>query len=127
MCTEPPPPTPKPTQEEWSPEDDEELSDRPDDIEEGMKLAHQDTFEAAKEKAGAGNISFSDIVNQIWHFSSVDYGTRYLCLGYNSIFSVPKVQFQKSPSLPDSKRIWCWLILCDDGMSAQFMELDSIV
>ena len=83
MCTEPPPPTPKPTQGTWSiheeEEEDEELSDNPDDIEGGHKLKNSSTFEAAKEKAGAGDIKFSDIVNEIWHFSSVDYGKR--CTG----------------------------------------------
>lgn len=140
------PPTPKPPQGSWSrpveedDDDDDEDDDRTsDDIEEGLRLKAMNTFETAKENIGTGKLSFADIVNDIWHFSSVDYGQRCwqardqknrkrieirilivspdLCMGYNSIYSAPKIRFQSSPSLPDSKRVWCWIILCDDGTS----------
>lgn len=37
------------------------------------ELVDPDTI---REQAASLNLTFSDIVNQIWHFSSVDYGPR---------------------------------------------------
>lgn len=38
------------------------------------------------------------------------------CLGYNSVYAVSGDHFRNEPSLPDGKRVWSWLILCEDGM-----------
>lgn len=77
------PPTPKPDTGSWShnagKEDDDEDEDyrTSDDIEEGLRRKTiSSTFEASKENIGTGNLGFADIVNEIWHFSTVDYGTR---------------------------------------------------
>ncbi|PGH05388.1 hypothetical protein AJ80_08356 [Polytolypa hystricis UAMH7299] len=77
---------------------------------------------SSRDSSGLGSIDFSHIVNQIWHFVSVDYGQRYLCLGYNSLYVVPGVDFHNSPSRPDGKRLWSWLILCDDGTVVSIQE-----
>ncbi|KAK2760773.1 hypothetical protein FQN54_002010 [Arachnomyces sp. PD_36] len=129
MMTKPKnPPTPKPDQGSWSgaaneDDSDDEVEERSThDIEEGLYLKPTSTWDDAKKKIGLGDLSFSDIVNDIWHFSSVDYGQRYLCMGYNSIYSVPEVHFHDNPNLPDSKRIWCWIILCDDGTVISIQE-----
>jgi hypothetical protein len=60
-------------------------------------------------------IKWGHIVNEIWHWHSVDWGQRYLCLGYNSLFTVKDVKFENGLNKPEGKRIWTWLILCDDG------------
>ena len=60
-------------------------------------------------------IEFGHIVNEIWHWCSVDWGQRYLCLGYNSLFTIKDVQLDNGLNKPEGKRIWCWLVLCDDG------------
>jgi hypothetical protein len=77
------PPTPKPTQGSWSQTTNEEEENvdeddgrTSDDIEEGLRMRNISTFETAKESIGTGKVTFSDIVNDIWHFSSLDYGRR---------------------------------------------------
>ena len=62
-----------------------------------------------------GKIEWGNIVNEIWHWHSVDWGQRYLCLGYNSLFTVKGVKLDNGLNKPEGKRIWTWLILCDDG------------
>jgi hypothetical protein len=60
-------------------------------------------------------IKWGHIVNEIWHWHSVDWGQRYLCLGYNSIFTIKDVKFDNGLNKPEGKRVWTWLVLCDDG------------
>lgn len=60
-------------------------------------------------------IKWGHIVNEIWHWHSVDWGQRYLCLGYNSIFTIKDVKLDNGLNKPEGKRIWTWLVLCDDG------------
>ena len=38
-----------------------------------------------------------------------------MCIGYNSLYAVPDVDFKNRPSFPEGKRVWAWLILCDDS------------
>lgn len=63
----------------------------------------------------SSEIKWGHIVNEIWHWHSVDWGQRYLCLGYNSLFTVKDVKLENGANKPEGKRIWTWLILCDDG------------
>jgi len=67
-------------------------------------------------------IKFGHIVNEIWHWHTVDWGQRYLCLGYNSLFTVPGVKLDNGLNKPEGKRIWCWLVLCDDGTVISIYE-----
>jgi hypothetical protein len=67
-------------------------------------------------------IKFGHIVNEIWHWHTVDWGQRYLCLGYNSLFTVPGVKLDNGLNRPEGKRIWCWLVLCDDGTVISIYE-----
>jgi hypothetical protein len=39
------------------------------------------------------------------------------CIGYNSLYVVPSVETPNGQGLPDGRRLWSWLILCDDGMT----------
>ncbi|MCJ1399472.1 hypothetical protein MMC11_002674 [Xylographa trunciseda] len=61
------------------------------------------------------------IVNEVWHYASVDWGSKYLCIGYNSLFNTAASlkahaeSTQKNQNRPAGKRVWMWLILCDDG------------
>ena len=66
------------------------------------------------EDTDLSKIKWGQIVNEIWHWHSVDWGQRYLCLGYNSVFTVKDVKLDNGPTKPAGKRIWTWLILCDD-------------
>src|SRR5271154_1767816 len=61
------------------------------------------------------DITFGDIVDDIWHFCSVDWGHRYLHVGYNSLFYIPDIEVRSGPDKPTGKRIWTSLVLCADG------------
>ena len=37
------------------------------------------------------------------------------CIGYNSLYTVSGLTLHNGPGLPDGKRLWSWLLLCDDG------------
>ncbi|EON61382.1 hypothetical protein W97_00596 [Coniosporium apollinis CBS 100218] len=60
------------------------------------------------------------LVNEVWHWSSVDWGRRYICLGYNSLHGVraklphEAIEQDSSEDLPEGKRVWTWLLLCED-------------
>ncbi|SLM37579.1 hypothetical protein LPUS_07476 [Lasallia pustulata] len=65
------------------------------------------------------DISHYNIINEVWHYSSVDWGHEYLCVGYNSLFNThtgqePRPAYTKQ-NHPEGKRLWTWLILCIDG------------
>ena len=38
------------------------------------------------------------------------------CIGYNSLYYVPKLEMPNGKGLPDGRRLWSWLILFDDGV-----------
>lgn len=72
---------------------------------------------------GINDINHWTIVDEVWHWSSVDWGRRYICLGYNALYNVHGDHTQVSDSendgttnvdLPHGKRVWSWLLLCDD-------------
>lgn len=62
-----------------------------------------------------------NIIDEIWHYSSIDFDKHYVCVGYNSVHTVPidpeegdaTVKARPS-SRPSGKRSWCWVMLCDD-------------
>ena len=90
-----------------------------------MQMQDEEAAFAASAPQTAGNqtlanrkltdIQLGHIVNEIWHWHTVDWGRRYLCLGYNSLFTVNGVKLDNGINKPEGKRIWTWLILCDDG------------
>ncbi|KAF7718302.1 Uncharacterized protein PECH_001110 [Penicillium ucsense] len=67
-------------------------------------------------------LTFGEVTDQIWHFSSVDYGPRYTCVGYNTLFVAPDVIVENGHDLPEGTRLWSWLILCDDGTLISIQE-----
>ncbi|EED24334.1 conserved hypothetical protein [Talaromyces stipitatus ATCC 10500] len=94
------------------------------DLEGAYHLDKLDPAVASAEVASLGYLSFSNIINQIWHFCSVDYGPKYTCIGYNSLYTV-KVNnkiLENGKGLPEGKRLWCWIILCDDGTVISMQE-----
>ncbi|OKL60249.1 hypothetical protein UA08_04581 [Talaromyces atroroseus] len=113
-----------------SPISTENLEDRTgrampvEDIEGAYHLEKLDPVAASSEVASLGHLSFSNIINQIWHFCSVDYGPKYTCIGYNSLYTVKINQkiLENGKGLPEGKRLWCWIILCDDGTVISMQE-----
>lgn len=67
------------------------------------------------------DLSHYQMVQDVWHWSSVDWGRRFVCLGYNSLHNVRTNNLQSdhdetdsTQDIPRGKRIWNWLILCED-------------
>ncbi|KAJ5382585.1 hypothetical protein N7517_000496 [Penicillium concentricum] len=127
MCTEPAHPTPKPTP---TPVPTKRSSQAPsiapsfvhevDDPENALK--HLADPNKSRESASFKNLTFSQVTDQIWHFSSVDHGPRYTCIGYNTLFVIPTLSQPNGKDLPDGKRLWTWLIQCDDGTIISIQE-----
>lgn len=88
---------------------------RKDDLEGAYILKELAAPEEKHATAFPKSLTFSQIHDQLWHFCTVDYGQRYTCIGYNSLYAIPNIQIENGPGLPDGKRLWSWLILCDDG------------
>jgi hypothetical protein len=61
------------------------------------------------------------IVNDLWHYSSIDFGRNYVCLGYNSLYGTkytgasPDGDVYEDDHLPHCHRVWTWLLLCKDS------------
>jgi hypothetical protein len=86
------------------------------------------------------DLSHYQLVNDVWHWSTVDWGRRckcrvlgsevemrlivvlVMCLGYNSLHNVrtkPREDAENDESdrcrdVPHGKRVWNWLLLCED-------------
>ncbi|EDU40010.1 conserved hypothetical protein [Pyrenophora tritici-repentis Pt-1C-BFP] len=61
------------------------------------------------------------LVDDVWHWSTVDQGRRYMCIGYNSLHNVRTKRTGEHPEttdrsrdIPHGKRVWNWLLLCED-------------
>ncbi|KAJ5883600.1 uncharacterized protein N7473_010486 [Penicillium subrubescens] len=87
-----------------------------DDIENGSAMTKK------YQSASFEGLTFGQVTDQIWHFSSVDYGPRYTCVGYNTLFVAPGVPVENGKDLPEGTRLWSWLILCDDGTLISIQE-----
>jgi Mg2+ and Co2+ transporter CorA len=66
--------------------------------------------------------NFTDIVNALWHFCTVDFGRRYLCIGWNALFFLPSPGTGAQSSKPHAIRVWSSLLLCDDGTIVSVFE-----
>jgi hypothetical protein len=68
------------------------------------------------------DLTHYQLVDDVWHWSTVDWGRRFVCLGYNSLHNVrtkpPEHQddgeASRSRDVPHGKRVWNWLLLCED-------------
>ncbi|PWY89725.1 hypothetical protein BO70DRAFT_384793 [Aspergillus heteromorphus CBS 117.55] len=118
MCTDPverpskAPVPPEPLKNNFRPMDRLRRS-RPDDIEDNP--LHDLEPEEIRAAASFRGLTFANVIDQIWHFCSVDYGPRYTCVGYNSLYVIPHLDMSNGKELPEGRRLWAWLILCDDG------------
>ncbi|KAK5115925.1 hypothetical protein LTR62_000381 [Meristemomyces frigidus] len=56
------------------------------------------------------------IIDDAWHYSSIDFGRSYICLGYNSLYGTKQAVVENcNGPLPHCTRVWTWLLICDDG------------
>ncbi|KAL6708434.1 hypothetical protein ACN47E_002697 [Coniothyrium glycines] len=67
------------------------------------------------------DLSHYQLVDDVWHWSTVDWGRRFVCIGYNSLHDVRTKQTDDHPEdadraqdMPHGKRVWHWLLLCED-------------
>lgn len=79
MCTEPVDPAPKTTpvpnkRTSKSPTIEPSFEHEVDDPENALK--HLADPDKSRESASFSNLTFAQVTNQIWHFSSVDHGPR---------------------------------------------------
>lgn len=88
------------------------------DLEKGPEVPDAASI-ASNNPARTGNVY--DIAEEVWHYSSVDQGRNYLCLGYNSIYNTGPVHIPTTVGhdssitpLPHCKRVWTWLLLCSN-------------
>ncbi|XHG06833.1 hypothetical protein AWENTII_010011 [Aspergillus wentii] len=101
---------------------DRPVPSRLDDPEGGYTMKDMADPEDIQNAASSKGLTFAQVTNQIWHFCSVDHGPRYTCIGYNSLYVIPHVEIDNGKDLPDGKRLWSWLILCDDGTIISIQE-----
>ncbi|GIK04445.1 hypothetical protein Aspvir_008528 [Aspergillus viridinutans] len=95
---------------------------RMEDLEEAVSLKNLSDPDDIQKAASFRGLTFAHVTNQIWHFCSVDHGPRYTCVGYNSLYVIPNVGISNGRDLPSGKRLWSWLILCDDGTVISIQE-----
>ncbi|KAL4899561.1 hypothetical protein BDW74DRAFT_163400 [Aspergillus multicolor] len=93
-----------------------------EDLEDGHRLKDLPSSEEVHAAASFRGLTFGHVVDQIWHFCSTDYGPKYTCIGYNSLYFVPKLKMTNGQGLPDGKRLWSWLILFEDGTVLSIQE-----
>ena len=59
------------------------------------------------------------IADSIWHYSSVDFGRQYVCVGFNSLYGTKHSHCENEDDswsyLPHCTRVWTWLVLCEDN------------
>ncbi|KAL2828493.1 hypothetical protein BDW59DRAFT_143197 [Aspergillus cavernicola] len=93
-----------------------------EDLEDGHALKELPSPEEVHAAASFRGLTFGHVVDQIWHFCSTDYGPRYTCIGYNSLYVIPNLDMPNQKGLPDGRRLWSWLILFDDGTVVSIQE-----
>lgn len=97
------------------------------DLESGSPCPSQQSSDppSMQQNNAARTGNLYDIVDEVWHYSSIDQGRSYLCLGYNSLYPVghllphdssPDKTETEQPNqpLPNVKRVWTWLLLLSD-------------
>lgn len=60
-------------------------------------------------------ISHYTLAEQMINFQSIDFGTRYLCIGANWMHTLARVSEDiEIAAEGEQRRLWSWLVLCDD-------------
>lgn len=83
-------------------------------IENGMDELSEHSSISSYDSIARGNLY--RIVDDLWHYTSVDYGRSYICVGYNSLYGTKNSGAEEGNGpLPYCIRVWTWLLLCEDG------------
>ncbi|KAF2842119.1 hypothetical protein M501DRAFT_927945 [Patellaria atrata CBS 101060] len=108
-------------------------------LEESSSIDLEDSAEMkelapASQFDSSAGINHYHIANEVWHWSSVDWGRRYVSLGYNSLYHLDtskkkninddgeEVDEYEKSDVPEGKRVWSWLVLCEDKTVISIME-----
>lgn len=92
------------------------------DTERGLDELSEHSSISSHDSGAGGNLYH--IVDDVWHYSSIDFGRRYIALGYNSIYGHKHAGTGTSDEesdegadqpLPHCTRVWTWLIICNDN------------
>jgi len=67
-------------------------------------------------------LSMTNVPEDLWHFCSIDWGRRYVCISYNALFTSTCAPSSVSSRRPDAIRVWSAIILCDDGTVVSVSE-----
>lgn len=63
------------------------------------------------------------IIDDLWHYSSIDLGRDYICIGYNSLYGTKNcTEHPGERPLPHCTRVWSWLIICEDNTIISIQE-----
>lgn len=88
------------------------------DVEKGTELPDIASM-SSNNPARTGNVY--EMADDIWNYTSVDQGRNFLCIGYNSIYNIGPNgdtdnldQTSAGTPLPHCKRVWTWLLLCEN-------------
>lgn len=94
------------------------------DVEKGVSHTSSQAVQSNPKPSGLQGISFSNVVDDLWHFCSVDFGPRYIYVGYNALFSLPSTERRNDNNItkPAGVRVWTSLLICDDGTVISVFE-----
>ena len=83
------------------------------DLEKGPDELSKHTSISSHESVTGHNLY--RIINDLWHYSSIDFGRNYVCIGHNSLYGTRHGGEQPGEGpLPHCTRVWTWLVLCED-------------
>ena len=84
------------------------------DVEKGSEELSELSSISSHDSVGSGNLY--KIVDDLWHYSSLDFGRNFTCIGYNSLYGTKHASVENnSDPLPHCVRVWTWLLICDDN------------
>ena len=83
-------------------------------LEDGLNDSSEYSSITSDDSVSQGNLY--KIINDLWHYSSIDLGRNYVCIGYNSLYGTKNVDGNSTNGrILYCTRVWTWLILCDDN------------
>lgn len=84
-----------------------------DEIQKNSEEFSELSVVSSLESVSKGNLY--KIIDDLWHYHSIDFGRSFVCMGYNSLYGVEdSIEENVDGRLPRCIRLWTWLILCDD-------------
>lgn len=84
------------------------------EVEKGLDELSQVSTVSSQDSVAKGNLY--KIIDDTWHYSSIDFGRSYVCLGYNSLYGTKDTGGNiVEGRLPHCMRLWTWLVLCEDN------------